>query len=350
MADSANATTLDILPDRSGPPLSATSDMPVVKAAEVVQPEIKTAESDTLRAEPPIKVEAKADEPIIEPVKTAEELAADAEAAKKVKADAGIEREIVKERNKARAERAARETAEAAADKLSTDLSKALEAIEKLTSKPAEPTADPRPTRDKFETPDAYDEALVSWSARQATELATREAEAKHLEDQNTKEAERVQQEQAAEQTRVAAEWTARREKAVEKYSDYAEVAESDDLQISIPMSFAILNAGDLGPDLAYHLGKNPEEAARIAGYTISDGKGGQMPNAPMQVFELGKLAAGLNKPKPVSRAPDPITTIGARERAAEKPAEEQSMDEYAARSDVKARLASDRRSGSYAN
>lgn len=347
MADSANATTLDILPDRSGPPLSATSDMPVVKAAEVVQPEIKTAESDTLRAEPPIKVEAKADEPIIEPVKTAEELAADAEAAKKTpkedKTDAGIKREMAKERDRRRA-------AEANADNLSTDLRTALDAIEKLTSKPAEPTADPRPTRDKFETPDAYDEALVSWSARQATELATREAEAKHLEDQNTKEAERVQQEQAAEQTRVAAEWTALREKAVEKYADYAEVAESDDLQISIPMSFAILNAGDLGPDLAYHLGKNPEETARIAGYTISDGKGGQMPNAPMQVFELGKLAAGLNKPKPVSKAPDPITTIGARERAAEKPAEEMSMDEYAARSDVKARLASDRRSGSYAN
>lgn len=348
MADPiTQGTTLDILPNRSGPPLSATSDMPVVAAVETTTPvEPKApAESENLRAEPIVKIEAKPEaETPAAPEQTPEEIAAEAakKAAKEDKTDAGIKREIAKERDR-------RREAEANADKLSQDLTKALDAIKDLTAKPAEPVEDPRPVRTAFDDPNAYDDALVQWSARQATEIATREAEAKALEAKSAEEAERAQKDQQAQVEQTQAEWTARRDKALEKYPDYAEVAEADDLQISMPMGFAILNAGDAGPELAYHLGKNPDEAKRIASYVISDGKGGMMPNAPMQVFELGKLAAKISAPKPVSRTPDPIQPLGARERATEKPAEEMSMDEYANSSAVKARLAGDRSSRGYA-
>lgn len=360
MADPVTqSTTLDILPNRSGPPLSATSDMPTVVAVEKPAPvEPKApAESEVLRAEPPIKIDSKPEgekpdgdtqREAVEP--TAEELAEAAKkAAREDNTDPAVKREITKERNKARAADEARKAAEAKADKLEADVGRLAEAVEKLTNKPAERVEDPRPARDKFEDPQAYDDALVAWSARQATEIATREAEAKALETRNAEEAERAANEQKAQTEKIAAEWATRREKAIEKYPDYAEVAESDDLQISLPMSFAILNAGDAGPELIYRLGKNPEEAARISALTVPDGRGGMIPNAPAQVFELGKLAAKLSAPKPVSRTPDPITPIGARERASEKAAEEQSMDEYAARADVKARLAGDRRAGGYA-
>lgn len=355
MADPVTqGTTLDILPNRSGPPLSATSDMPVVAAVEtpaVVEPKAP-AESEVLRADPPIKVESKpedAPKPEGEVTQTAEEIAA-AETAKKAaredNTDPAVKREITKERNKAREATTKAAAAEAKADQLQADVSRLTEAVAKLTEKPAEPTVDPRPTRDKFETPDAYDDALIAWSGRQAAEVTRAEVEKANLEAKQAEDADRVQKDQQAQQDQIAAEWKTRRDQAIEKYPDYAEVAESDDIQISIPMSFAILSAGDAGTELAYHLGKNPEEAARIAGLVMPDGRGGVMPNAPMQVFELGKLAAKIAAPKPVSKTPDPITPLGARERAAETPPEEMSMEEYANSAAVKARLNGDRRGG----
>ena len=84
-------------------------------------------------------------------------------------------------------------------------------------------------------------------------------------------------------------------------------------LQISDVVALAI-QASDIGPDVAYHLGKNPKEAARIA----------KMPPL-LQAREIGKIEATLsaNPPQPTpkpSNAPPPITPIS-------KPAASQQYD-----------------------
>jgi len=339
---------LDILPNREGPPLSAVSDMPVAKAAPVAvaepaAPEVTTEAESVLRADPPKQIEAK--EPDA-PETEAKAEEPEPKAAKEDTTDPAIKREITKARNKQREAEARAAAAEEKADSFAGELAKLNESIAKLTNKPVEEVQDPRPTRDKFETPDAYDEALIEWSGRQAGEKARLEAQKEHLEAVERDNAERIQKEQKATADAVLADWAANREKAAEKYADYAEVAEADDVPISAPVAFALMGLGDRGPELAYHLGKNIDEAKRIAALVMPDGT----PNAPLQVFELGRLAELAFAPAKVSKAPEPITPLGSRERAAGTPPSEQSMEEYANSAAVQARLKADRRPGGYAN
>ena len=77
-------------------------------------------------------------------------------------------------------------------------------------------------------------------------------------------------------------------EDAREKYADFEQVAYSPDLKVTEEMAQAI-RLTDSGPDVAYHLGKNPKEATRISKLS------------PMaQAVEIGKIEATLAAvPKP---------------------------------------------------
>ena len=85
----------------------------------------------------------------------------------------------------------------------------------------------------------------------------------------------------------------------------FAEVAEQDGLQISLPMARAIMME-DNGPAVAYHLGQNPEEAARIAA----------IPDPLRQTVEMGKIFAALapaTEPRQQaqpSKAPPPVNPL----------------------------------------
>ena len=248
------------------------------------------------------------------------------EPAKEAKPDntpPGVKAEITRERNRRRAA----EEAQAAAQKR---LDEALEAIKALTPKPPpEPVAEPRPRREEFGDPQSYDTAMEVWAAR-AVERAR--AEAREQATRETRE-QLQQQAQKAEQDALVTTWAERRAKAMEQLPDYEAVAERDDVQITPPMAEAIMRS-DNGAEVAYHLGKHPDEAARIA----------KLPSVGMQLFEMGKLAATLAKPPPaaVSRAPAPIVPLtGAREIATNSGREE-SMAEVAQR--VASREAATRR------
>jgi hypothetical protein len=100
------------------------------------------------------------------------------------------------------------------------------------------------------------------------------------------------------------ATWQKLEQKAAKKYEDYEDVVLSDDLAITPIMAAAIKDAREIGPDIAYFLGKNPDEASRIAKL---------QPAA--QVREIGKIEARLeSKAEPAkrqSKAPPPIEPIG---------------------------------------
>jgi hypothetical protein len=63
-------------------------------------------------------------------------------------------------------------------------------------------------------------------------------------------------------------------------------------------MKDAIMVA-ERGPEVAYHLGSNPDEAARIA----------SLPPL-QQAIQLGRIEATLDPPKKVSTAPTPPPTV----------------------------------------
>jgi len=135
---------------------------------------------------------------------------------------------------------------------------------------------------EQFETYEDYAEAL---------------AESKALELLSRREAEQQQ--------RAYLEAYHDREEAVrDKYDDFEQVAYNPNLPVTEAMARAI-QASEIGPDVLYHLGNSPNEAARISRL-----------DPILQAREIGKIEARLGAEPPVKRtsnAPAPIAPVTAR-------------------------------------
>lgn len=135
------------------------------------------------------------------------------------------------------------------------------------------------PSADQFESVEAYAEALAT---RKAEELLAQKAN--------------VQREQEALRA-----YYDREEEAMDKYADFKQVAYNPQIPITQVMAETIRESG-VGPDIAYYLGSNPQEAHRISGLPPH-----------LQAKEIGKLELRLetNPPaKKTSTAPAPISPI----------------------------------------
>ena len=358
--------TLDLL-DVAKPALSATSDMPVIETKPDAKPAPEKAKAEDKPApdakaegekEAPAKSEAQ-EKPDDSSANEDEGIELDAEADVKAeqkepsKKSKGVQKRIDELTRQREDERRLREATEARLDRT-------LAAIERLTGKPAadarqeiedenpEPT---RPVRASFADDAAFDEARDKYSEEKARWIAKREIRTEIAE----RERKVIEARTMEENQRVQTTYKGLVDKALEKYEDYLAVAESPDVAISVPMAHAIM-ASEYGPDIQYHLGKNPAEAERISKLSV-----------PQQLLALGRIEAKLanelakaeapqaevpakeEKPaipakKAVSGAPAPISKLKGGSSETHKPIEEMSMDEYA---DYRKRqLSADRRPG----
>lgn len=135
---------------------------------------------------------------------------------------------------------------------------------------------------EQFETYEDYAEALAERKAQEL--LARREAE---------------QQQRA-----YLEAYHDREEVARDKYDDFEQVAYNPNLPVTEAMARAI-QASEIGPDVLYHLGSTPSEAARISRL-----------DPILQAREIGKIEARLSADPPVkktSNAPAPIAPVTAR-------------------------------------
>lgn len=191
--------------------------------------------------------------------------------------------EITRQREQAKAEaqreREAREALEAR--------------LKELESKaaPKEQTVDEEPKPEQFTDAFEYARALAEWTAE------------KKLQERDKQEAERKVQ---LEREQFLETWAGRVKQTMEELEDYEETIASSDVEVSNPVRDAIMES-DLGPQILYHLAKNPEIADRWKSLSVT---------AAMR--EVGKLEAQLER-KPekttvaaVSKAPNPITPIRA--------------------------------------
>lgn len=330
--------TADIL-DTGAPALSATTDMPAVPEAKpdtalaaVAQPADQQAAVDQGKPEGEQTAEPETPEAEEQADEHAEETPSEGK-------KPGISERFSKITADRRAAEEARRAADARADKLAENLEKALLTINELSKTKVDPgktDEDPRPVRTHFDDPNAYDEALIEWSTRVATKTAVANVEAERLKSEEAKKREDANRALTAEQEKIRTQWLEKRDKALEIYTDYEAVAEREDLQISFPMAQAIATS-DNGPDIAYHLGKNPKEAERIAamvmpGQFSADGK--PIPDFGRQMFEIGRISAALSNPKKpeISKAPPPIKPTGSRQNVATVDPETETGDEYYAR------------------
>lgn len=193
------------------------------------------------------------------------------------------------------------ETRALRAEQEAADLRKRLEEQAKGETKGA-------PKLEDFESYDDYLRASVRW---ETAETVKRERERQAEESRR-----------AGEEARSAAlreEWAAKADMARTKYNDFDAVALNQNLPVSQPMLDAILDS-DLGAEIAYHLGKNPDVALRLS----------QM--HPVSVArEIGRLEVQLqNQPQPpkATSAPAPINPVGSRAKA-EKTPDEMTDEEY---------------------
>jgi hypothetical protein len=135
---------------------------------------------------------------------------------------------------------------------------------------------------DQFETPEAYADALTYQKAEQL--ISQREAAKQH--------------------SQVLESYHDKEEEARAKYDDFEQVAYNPKLTITDVMADTI-RSSDVGPELAYYLGTNPKDAARISRL------------APLvQAREIGRIEAKLASDPPMKRttsAPAPISPVTAR-------------------------------------
>jgi len=138
------------------------------------------------------------------------------------------------------------------------------------------------PPVDQFESPEAYADALAY---KKAEELI-------------------AQREQARQQSELLETYHEKEEEARSKYDDFEQVAYNPTLRVTDVMA-QVVQASDIGPEIAYWLGSNPKEADRISRL-----------NPVLQAKEIGKIEAKLASDPPVKRtssAPAPIRPVTAR-------------------------------------
>ena len=322
--------TADIIDPIGGPAHSAVSDMP---APDADPPAPTPAPEPT-----PEPVEPSADpaEPDDGGAPPAEPAAA--------KPRSGIQQRFSELTAEKKVEQAKREAAEEYAARLERLLADRQREPEPRQPDPVpEPQrAEPRPRRDDFIDPDAYDVALDHWYTAQTeraleVKLAEREQH-QRVEHERQQQAERQQAEQQRQHQHVEATYQERATKFAEQHPDYEERVQSDDLKISVIMANAI-KTNDDGPAVAYYLAEHPEEAARIASFNVPglifpqghELAGQPVPDIGRQVFEMGKLFASVTSPAVATApravaptTPPPVTPL----RRSSAPAVQRSMQE----------------------
>lgn len=304
--DIVKPTTLDILDKPGTPALSSTSDMPVVETKPDAQNE---------GAPPAVPVEG--DKPETEAEQPGESATPATEEPTGQPAEDKVPRGVGKrlaELTKRIDEGERRYEAEKA-EKLR--LLALLEGKKEPEAAPEE-TEPVRPNKLDFTDPDSYERALLDYTEQRASFVAKKEVEA----DRRAREAEERQRRNDEIVNKVQQDYEGRVAKAREKYPDFEEIANTDQVRVTQLMIDA-MRVSEQGPDLQYYFGKNPQEAQRIS----------QL-NAYGQLMELGKIEARLSQPPPkpnVSAAPAPLKPTRPTSETQSMPMEEMSMEEYAA-------------------
>ena len=199
------------------------------------------------------------------------------------------------------------------------DLQRRLTVTEELVLKGKPQEAAPRqatddaPKREQFDDYESYLEARAEYRAD------------RKVEERFSKEREQQRASQAEVEQRTVIE---RFQKAIQEeskaISDFEDVLSASDAPMTKAMSEAIVNS-DIGPKLAYHLAKNPDEAERIAALP-----------AARQAVEIGRLEAKLSdtptteaKPKTPSRAPEPIKPVSGKSGVVDAEPSHERPDEW---------------------
>lgn len=164
---------------------------------------------------------------------------------------------------------------------------------------PQQPTAQVqqpqgKPNPDDFDDYDQYLDKLADWKFQEKL-------------NDYTKQQKQTQEQQR--QQNVATQFAMRAEQFKQQNPDFEMVAYTAPISDAVSM---IIAESELGPQIAFTLGKNHDEARRISSLPVVSA-----------AREIGKLEAKLSIPPPktTTQAPDPIQTVDGSETARKDPA-----------------------------
>lgn len=149
-----------------------------------------------------------------------------------------------------------------------------------------------KPTPDKFTTYDEYVEALTDWKADQKIDAKLTEREKAAAE--------------RAEADKRQSTWHELETAARDRYSDFDEVMEAaDGIRVTDTLAQALRDSGN-GPELTYHLTKNPDLVRRLNNLPVA-----------AAARELGKFEASIapaKTPEPetdeAEETPEPVRAV----------------------------------------
>ena len=203
-------------------------------------------------------------------------------------------------------------------DKLTKELSEARQKLAAATAEPAPKSGkvadvssvDDEPKPENFDSQADFLKALSKWSIKESRKEELAEA---------------AKQTEVQEKQKTLDNWHEQQKTAREKYKDYDEVM-TDEIIIGVAAAKTLVELPD-GVELAYYVGKHPEEAAALAKLTKERDV----------AIALGELRAKVKvaTPKPQVAAkekPKPITPVtGLSKGSIDKPRSELSYKEYKA-------------------
>jgi len=203
-------------------------------------------------------------------------------------------------RERRRAEVRRLKDSEAQAQKELAETKVKLERLQQVAQESQPPKQEDYANYDDFLAAKTAHHSLAAIDNRQKRELEM-EAERKAAEISSISE---------QEQREMAQNWADQAGEARSKYTDFDTVVTAEDLSIT-PSMARVIASSDLGADIAYHLGTNKAEAARIA----------QMSDLEM-ARNLGAIEARLSMPKVKTQttAPDPVTPVRPKATATKDP------------------------------
>ena len=189
---------------------------------------------------------------------------------------------------------------EAQARKELEDTKARLQRLEELAQASQPPKQEDYPNYDDFLAAKMAHTSMAALDSRQKAELE------KELERQ-TQTIEGISQ---REQQEMAQDWADQAEDARKKYADFDKVVSAPDVPIT-PTMARMITASDAGADVAYYLGTNKAEAARIAQMSDLDA-----------ARSIGAIEARLSLPqvKTQSTTPDPVTPVRPKGTAQKRP------------------------------
>lgn len=184
------------------------------------------------------------------------------------------------------------------------------EQLQALSRQPQQATkVEGEPKLEQFDNIEDYVTAKAKWVAKQELDSTLTARERQTAEAQQ-----RIQQQTAAET------WAKRVAIATAELPDFEEVVASSDITFDDPVTLQAIQESDLGPQIAYYLASNPDEADAIARL-----KGAAAIRA------IGRIEAKIEgKSASVTKTPEPIKPVGQKAKAEKSPAD-MSPAEFAA-------------------